>query len=116
MELSTSTWMMIFFIISLVASIWKIYAFLPNKELKDDDTTESSIEELEKIILDTIKATKGKLEGKELCLKIKEHSLFDEKHFWRFNENKLRQIMQTYYLKNPPLSSVKEIYIQHKDI
>jgi hypothetical protein len=33
MNLSISNLMIIFFIISLVVSIWKIYAFLPNKEL-----------------------------------------------------------------------------------
>ena len=55
MELDTSTLMMIFFIIFLVISIWKIYAFLPNKQLEDDDTTEESKIDLTNVMLKTIK-------------------------------------------------------------
>jgi len=113
MELNTSTLMMIFFIVSLIISIWKIYAFLPNKELKDDDTTKESIDELKKLILKVIKDSDGKLNHKELCQKVKEHSEFDSEHFWRFNQNKLRQILNIHFIENPHLSSIEEI---HKDL
>ena len=54
MELDVKTWMMIFFILTLIVSIWKIYAFLPNKELPDDDTTAESKDELLKLIIKII--------------------------------------------------------------
>ena len=37
-ELETSTLMMIVFIVALIISVWKIYVFLLNEQLPDDDT------------------------------------------------------------------------------
>jgi len=110
MELSTSAWMMIFFIISLVASIWKIYAFLPNKALEDDDTNEASQEELERVMIDTIKENGANISSKELFEKMKEHKNFDEKHFWRFNLNKLNQLLTHYYITHEGINTIENIY------
>jgi len=109
-EIETSTWMMIFFIISLIASVWKIYAFLPNKVLKDDDTTKESQEELTKLILEVIKNSKGDLTLNELYNEIVKNNKFDSTHYWRFNQNKLNQLLQHYYLKKENLNSIEDIY------
>jgi len=112
MEFETSTLMMIFFILFLIISIWKIYAFLPNKELSDDDTTEASTKELTNLVLQVIKNSSGELTNKELFESIIKHEDFDKKHFWRFNQNKLNQLLNHYYLENPDTKSIKDIYKQ----
>ena len=109
MELDTSTIMMILFIILLVASIWKIYAFLPNKALDDDDTTEVSQEELLELVLHVIKKSDENISSAELSEKIKSDEKFDKKHFWRFNLNKLNQLLNHYYIEHPDVQSIKEI-------
>ena len=110
MELETSTIMMILFILLLVASIWKIYAFLPSKELADDDTTEASQEELTALILSVIKKSNGKLTAQELYELVHSDEDFDKKHFWRFNQNKLNQLLTHYYLEHKEISTIEEIY------
>lgn len=102
---------MIFFIIFLVISIWKIYAFLPNKQLADDDTTEDSKEELIKLILNVIKKSDGNLTVNELFEKVTDDENFDAKHYWRFNHNRLNQLLNKYYLENPHAKSIKDIYL-----
>ena len=109
MQLDTSTIMMILFIILLVASIWKIYAFLPNKALSDDDTTEASQEELLSLVLSVIKKNEGSLTPSELCEKVQNDTAFDKKHFWRFNLNKLNQLLIHYYSENPKIDSIGDI-------
>ncbi len=110
MEFDTSTLMMIFFIIALVISIWKIYAFLPNKELPDDDTTEESRIDLTNIVLNSIKNSDGKLSVDELFVKIEESEDFDAQRYWRFNKNRLNQLLNTYYIENPDTKSIEDIY------
>ena len=110
MELSTSTLMMIFFIIALVVSIWKIYAFLPNKALEDDDTTEDVQAKLIVLMLKVIKENEGNLTNEELFFKIQENEEFDSEVFWRFNHNKLNQILSKYYIEHPNASSILDIY------
>jgi len=90
-ELDTSTIMMIVFIVAFVISIYKVYAFMPNKQLLDDDTTPEAQEELLNIILKHL--DKENINTKELVEKVKNDEEFDSKHFWRFNENKLIQIL-----------------------
>lgn len=110
MEINTSTWMLVFFIILLVVSIWKIYAFLPNKELADDDTTEVSHKELIHLMLKVIKSSDANITAKELYEKMKDNENFDEKHFWRFNQNRLNQLLNQYYLENPDVFTIEDIY------
>jgi len=110
MQFSTSTIMMIFFIIALVISIWKIYAFLPNKELEDDDTTDHVQAKLLRLMLKVIKENKGKLTNEELFFKMQEDEDFNSEIFWRFNHNKLNQLLNKYYIQNQNTSSILEIY------
>ena len=110
MELETSTIMMIFFIILLVVSIWKIYAFLPNKALIDDDTSKESQDELIALVLDAIKNSDGDLTLDELFNKVTNNSSFDEKHYWRFNHNRLKQLLNLYYLNHKDTNSIEDIY------
>jgi membrane protein implicated in regulation of membrane protease activity len=54
MEISTSTWMMVAFIAGSALSIWKMYPFLVNRTLEDDDTGEDSynhlVEHMKKVL------------------------------------------------------------------
>jgi len=110
MQLSTSTLMMIFFIIALVVSIWKIYAFLPNKALPDDDTTDDIQAKLLELMLVVIKENQGKLTNEELFFKMQKNEKFDSEVFWRFNHNKLNQLLNKYYIQNQNTSSILDIY------
>lgn len=108
-ELSTQTWMLLFFLPLLAISIWKIAAFLPNKPLRDDDTTQEATAALEQLMLTTIAKHKGSLDEKELYVAMKSETTFDAKRFWRFNENRLRHMLKLYYLKNPAITSIAQI-------
>ena len=109
MNLDTSTIMMILFIVLLVVSIWKIYAFLPNKALADDDTTEASQEELLDLILNVIQKSEADITSAELCERVKSDAAFNTKHFWRFNLNKLNQLLIHYYAQNPQMQCIEDI-------
>jgi len=93
MNFDTSTLMMLFFILFLVISIWKIYAFLPNKQLVDDDRTEASEQELLKIISTVINNNEEDISNKELFDKILDDEEFDKERYWRFNQNRLNQLL-----------------------
>lgn len=92
--------MMMVFIAALILGIWKIYAFLPNKPLVDDDTTPEATLLLEKIMVETDK-NNPKCSEEDLFLLMQGHELFDEKKFWRFNQNRLRQLIINYRFKEP---------------
>jgi len=110
MELSLSSWMMIAFLLGLGLSAWKMYKFMPTKQLKDDDTTPQAQTELMDLILKIIKGSHGELTEKELHEMVQKHEDFDKEHFWRFNENKLRQLLHIHYTKNPDTQSIKDIH------
>ena len=110
MKLDLSSWMLILFIILFVLSVWKIYAFLPNKPLADDDTTKESQDELLSIIVSVIKKNDAEISSKELYLKVIEDATFDSKKFWRFNQNRLNQLLKKYYTEHKSISSIKDIY------
>lgn len=86
------------FLGGLILSLYKIYLFLPQKALADDDTTPESVDLLERIMLES--HTNGMRE-EALYKKILTHPEFDSKHFWRFNENRLRHLIQDYRFKDP---------------
>ena len=110
MKLEISTLMMIFFIIAVVVSMWKIYAFLPNKQLADDDTTKESQEELINLMLKVIRDSGGDININELFVKMETDEDFDNERHWRFNLNKLNQLLNKYYLQNPNTKSISDIY------
>lgn len=105
---------MIAFILALVFSGWKLYAFMPNKPLRDDDTTARSVQELKSIMYEVIRT--GELEEEIIFTKMKDHPKFDQKHFWRFNHNRLKQLLERHYLENPHHKSIEHIHHSlHKD-
>jgi hypothetical protein len=112
MQISTSTLMMIFFILFLVLSIWKIWAFLPNKQLADDDHTQEAQNALESLMIKVIQEKKGKCDPKELFFAMQEDPDFDSQLFWRFNHNRLNQLLKKYYIQNPDTHSIETIYKQ----
>jgi len=93
MNFSTSTIMMVFFITALIVGIWKIYAFLPNRRLADDDTTKESQEELISIMQKIIKSSDEELSPQELFKRVCDDKDFDKQHYWRFNQNRLNQLL-----------------------
>lgn len=97
------------FALALILSIWKLYKFLPNKQLEDDDNTKESIEQLSSIMIEIIEQSPTPPSHKELFIGIKSHKNFDTKHFWRFNENKLHQLLQKYYIVHN-IDSIKGIH------
>jgi hypothetical protein len=86
------------FIAALALSVWKLYAFFPNKPLADDDTTPESVALLEKIM---VESNQEGMSESQLYEKMLSHNDFDLKHFWRFNENRLRHLIEHYRLKEP---------------
>jgi len=116
MQFDTSTWMMIAFVVGMGLSIWKLYQFMPTRQLKDDDTTKEAQDELLEFITSVIKESHCDITVDELHQKVVEHEKFDKEHFWRFNPNKLNQLLQLYYIKNPHSNCIKDIHRDlHKD-
>jgi len=95
--LSVENLMMFFFIVALVISIWKIYVFLPTKPLEDDDTTKEATDELINLLHVSIKylCSKNKaLNSEAIFTTMINQPLFDSTKFWRFNQNRLNQLIQ----------------------
>ena len=113
-EFSTSTWMLLFFILFLAISIWKIYAFLPNKQLDDDDTTDDAQNELLSIMVDTVKRHSSDITTDELYIYMVENEDFNKEKYWRFNKNRLNKLLELYYLKNQDINSINDIYNKAK--
>jgi len=113
MNLDTSTWMMIAFVVALGISIWKVYAFMPTKTLADDDTGEDSYEHLILIMHKVLQKETITPTLNELYNKMINHKHFNKERHWRFNPNKLNQILNKHYIKNKHLNSIEDI---HKEI
>lgn len=97
--MTTIEWLMIgAFIAGFGLSGWKVYAFLPDKPLQDDDTTLQAVEILEKIM---IESNSNGMSEEKLFEKMLIHPDFNKDHFWRFNPNRLRHLIQDYRLKDP---------------
>ena len=99
--------MMIAFVFALVFSGWKLYAFMPKKPLKDDDTNPQATQELMDLMYRVI-AT-GITTEEDLLQEMKTHPDFDAEHFWRFNLNRLNKLLEKHYLIHPEHTSLKEI-------
>ena len=99
--------MMVAFVSALGLSGWKLYAFMPNKPLKDDDTNAESTQTLKEIMYEVI--AKGVTEEEDIVEKMREHSRFDDKHFWRFNLNRLRQLLNSHYIEHPEHQNTQHI-------
>ena len=99
--------MMVAFVLALGFSLAKLYAFMPKKPLKDDDTNPEATQELMEIMYRVI-AT-GVTTEEALLEQMKDHPNFDEKHFWRFNHNRLKKLLEKHYIMHPEHHSIKEI-------
>ena len=111
----TQTIMSVFFILLLAISLYKIRQFLPQEQLADDDTTEESQNDLEYLMIRVIQKNYGNLDNISLFEKMIEDEDFENERFWRFNHNKLNQLLNRYYIKNPDAQSIMEIYEKIKD-
>lgn len=115
MDVSLSSIMLVFFVLALGLSAWKIYYFLPNKPLLDDDNTPEAKEKLLHIMMDVLAKQDNAVTIDELYVLMIEDAGFDREHFWRFNLNKLRNLLQHYYIKNPDTQSIEDIYKKLKN-
>ncbi len=105
------------FILALGLSFWKLYAFLPNTPLEDDDTTEEAVNELMELMLRAIVETfehHEELDTKILYEHMTAHELFDRERFWRFNRNRLNNLIIRYFALHPHASSFEHIYEAEK--
>jgi len=114
-EISTSTWMMVAFIAGLVLSIWKMYPFLVNRTLEDDDTGEDAHNYLVTHMYKVLKECDATPSNKELHEKMVTHEAFDKERFWRFNLNKLNQLLNIHFAKHPHLNSLEELHKEAKE-
>lgn len=92
--------MLISFVGALGLSVWKVYLFFPKTRLADDDTTSESVELLERIMRECDRNEPG-LDDETLFQRMRAHPEFDSAHFWRFNENRLRHLIEHYRFKEP---------------
>lgn len=105
--------MMVAFVLAVGLSGWKLYAFMPNKPLKDDDTNAASTQRLKEIMYEVI--ADGTTEEESIVEKMREHKKFDAEHFWRFNLNRLRQLLNSHYLEHPQHQNTQHIYEHLKE-
>jgi hypothetical protein len=113
-EISTSTWMMIAFVAGTALSIWKMYPFLVNRTLEDDDTGEDAhnylVAHMYKVLIECEEVPTNV----ELHKKMVDHCEFDKERFWRFNLNKLNQLLNIHFAKHPHLSSIEDLHKEAK--
>ncbi len=112
--MTLETGMMVAFAIAVIFSIWKVYAFLPNKPLHDDDRTDEVDALLHSIMIATIVKHGSDLTVNTLFEKMKEHHEFDPERLWRFNVNRLNQLLAQHRLRYPDQQSIEKIYQHHK--
>ncbi len=110
MDFDTSTLMLIIFIPFFLISFWKVYAFLPNEQLPDDDNTPEAKAKLMKTVLKAVQNNPPQITLTELYEKIKMDEDFDEEHFWRFNPNKLNHLLEYYYETHPDIKNIEELH------
>jgi len=111
--MENSTWMMIAFVVGTGLSIWKMYPFLVNKTLEDDDTGADAHQYLVSHMHTVLKELESIPDAKELFEKMVAHEAFDKERHWRFNLNKLHQLLNRHYAENPHLESIEDI---HKEL
>ncbi len=113
--MSVEIMMLIGFISILILTGWKFYHFMPMKPLPDDDSDEASKEELTQLMLTVIKeqhTPENPLDAQALFEYIVKHESFDKNHYWRFNHNKLNQLLSRYYARYPHTGTLPAIYEQ----
>lgn len=108
-------WMMLAFSIALGLTFWKLYAFIPTKPLEDDDRTEEAVATLtalmECCIIELFEQGDD-LNERNLYEQMRNHDGFDRERFWRFNQNRLNQLLYACYAEKKTRSLLKELYKQ----
>ena len=102
--------MFIIFILVTIGMMVKIKSWMPTEPLPDDDRDEKSVQELEEILIDTIK--KEYHEGitpKEIFQMMQTHTKFDKKHYWRVNENRVTKLLEDIIAKHDGINSIYDI-------
>ncbi len=112
--MTLETGMITAFVIALIVSLWKVYALLPNKPLQDDDRTDEINLLLHSIMVESIVKYGSNISVKELFEYMRRHHKFDQKRLWRFNINRLNQLLTEHHLRHPNQQSIAEIYQHHK--
>jgi hypothetical protein len=117
--METIEWMMMAaFAAALLLSLWKFYAFFPNRPLRDDDTTAEAVEKLTELMLRCIVElfeTRDDVTTAHLFERMVSHETFDAEHFWRFNPNRLNTLLARYFMHNPGASALEHIYEAEKE-
>jgi len=102
--------MFIIFILVTIGMMYKIKTWMPTEPLADDDRDEKSIQELESIIIDTIKKEYHEgINAKEIFQKMQNHQKFDKKHYWRVNENRVIKLIEDIIAKHDGINSIDDI-------
>ena len=105
--------MMVAFVLAVGLSGWKLYAFMPNKPLEDDDTNAASTQTLKEIMYEVIAS--GVTNEEAIVEGMREHARFDKEHFWRFNLNRLRQLLNSHYIEHPEHQNTQHIHDHLKE-
>ena len=87
-----------------------MWAFLPNKQLADDDTTKEAQTQLKILMVKKIQEFDCPPSTQELFIAMQEDETFDSQLFWRFNLNRLNQLLKAHYIENPELSTIQDIH------
>jgi len=104
--------MMAAFAAALGLSVWKLYAFLPTKALADDDTTPAAQEVLHTLMLccaAELAACDEAPTPERLYAAMIAHERFDAERFWRFNPNKLNNLITRHRLRNPHIKDLAHL-------
>ena len=92
----TIQWLMMSgFVVMLVISIWKLYVFLPNKPLPNDERDPKSVQKLQQIMIECNQINPD-MDEETLFQKMTQHKDFDSKYYWRFNLNRLFHLIEDY--------------------
>ncbi len=103
------------FLLVVGLGFWKLALFFPSKALKDDDTTPEATEQLMQIMFHCIIDHCDRhdcMSERELYVRMCAHP--EMERFWRFNENRLKQLLRRYYLLYPQAATLEEIYALEK--
>lgn len=101
------------FVLLFSVSMWKFKAFFSTQILEDDDRTAEAEAKLSELVQSGfITAYQQKGEGltlSQLFDIVTHQSRFDTTHFWRFNHNRLRKMVQLLHEKHQTTSD-KALY------
>lgn len=105
--------MAILFILFVLAFLYKLKPFLSSKELKDDDRTPESIQELYSYIATVLQEhfsqQKKEPSIEDIFNAITKLDRFDSEHFWRLNANRIRVMVQDFYAQHDDINTLEDM-------